>query len=172
MNFLQNNCSCDNCSGVSPSGNLVYLTKVFYDNQESASPILANISNQQCKFVQELTIGNNVCENAERNGNSSCGCGCGCGCGNTWFTELWMRPLLQFRAFSERDFWRNQRFRNSSLLQIGSFRSVNRRQSYRRRNRNYRHRKERKPVYRRSQRCNAWNYQMPLQIPLRKHMSR
>lgn len=82
MNFLQNNCSCDNRSGLNPSGNLVYLTKVFYDNQESASPILANIANQQCKFVQELTIGNNVCENAERNGNSNCGCGCGCGCGN------------------------------------------------------------------------------------------
>ncbi len=81
MNFSQNNCECTN-----HDENLVYLTKIFYNNQETASPILATITANQNNFSQELSIGDNVCENAEhdrcRQCDCNCGCDCNCNCGN------------------------------------------------------------------------------------------
>ena len=70
MNCLQNNCTCAN-----PRGNLVYLTKVFYDAEENASPILTALTTTTAGFSQQLSVGGSVCNNIASN--------CSSGCGNT-----------------------------------------------------------------------------------------
>lgn len=97
MNCLQNNCTCAN-----PRGNLVYLTKVFYDAEENASPILTALTTTAAGFSQQLSVGGSVCgrsasnffcgcgdtcHNTGRSGcgaeGCSCGSGCGCSCGGS-----------------------------------------------------------------------------------------
>lgn len=98
MNRLQNNCAC-----TSGRGNLVYLTKVFFDGQENASPIMSSLTTTTTGFTQQLSIGGSVgscesccslepchgsgCSNTCQ--NVSCGCDpcclcniCCCGCGS------------------------------------------------------------------------------------------
>ena len=73
MSCLKNNCTCKN-----RGSNLVYLTKVFFDAEESASPILTPITNST-EFTQQLSIGGGchethpICCNVN---NCSCNCGC------------------------------------------------------------------------------------------------
>ena len=55
MNCLQNNCTCAN-----QRGNLVYLTKVFFDGQENSSPIMTSLTTKPGAFTQQLSIGNAV----------------------------------------------------------------------------------------------------------------
>lgn len=78
MNSTQNNCKCSN-----PCGSMVYLTKVFYDAEETASPILTNISTTAATFNQQLTVSDDICPEA-RCSERECGCQCerqcGCGC--------------------------------------------------------------------------------------------
>ena len=62
MNCLQNNCTCAN-----PRGNLVYLTKVFYDAEENASPILTALTTTTAGFSQQLSVGGSVCNNIASN---------------------------------------------------------------------------------------------------------
>ena len=81
MNCLQNNCTCAN-----PRGNLVYLTKVFYDAEENASPILTALTTTTAGFSQQLSVGGSVCNNIASNCSSGCGNTChntGCGCGGS-----------------------------------------------------------------------------------------
>lgn len=87
MDFLQNNRSCPNTSG-----NLVYLTKVFYDNTENSSPILTNLLTTPNVFTQHLTVGNDICDeddrdrdrnrdrDRDRDRNHGCGCDMKCDC--------------------------------------------------------------------------------------------
>ena len=46
MNCLQNNCTCAN-----QRGNLVYLTKVFFDGQENSSPIMTSLTTKPGAFT-------------------------------------------------------------------------------------------------------------------------
>ena len=79
MNFSQNFGNCNE--------NFVYLNKIFYNNQENASPIMAALDTT-AGFTQQLTIGQNICSQGPQTRAGSCGCGCGndsgcgCGCGN------------------------------------------------------------------------------------------
>ncbi len=89
MNCSQNNYSCTN-----QSGNLVYLTKVFFDGQENASPIMSPLTTTTTAFTQQLSIGSSVCNSCcepccfpqPRRGNGcvntcqSSGCGCQSSC--------------------------------------------------------------------------------------------
>lgn len=77
------------CSNLNTYGreSLVYLDKVFYDNTQNASPILAQLSTTTNSFTQQLNVGNDRC-GCGRTSNNNCGCGnaqttqygCGCGC--------------------------------------------------------------------------------------------
>ena len=84
MNCLQNNCTCAN-----QRGNLVYLTKVFFDGQENASPIMSSLTTSTTTFTQQLSIGSSVCggscepccslQPCRTNGcANTCQSGCGC----------------------------------------------------------------------------------------------
>lgn len=82
MNCLQNNCTCAN-----QRGNLVYLTKVFFDGQENSSPIMTSLTTKPGAFTQQLSIGNAVnSTNCSTCCNTDCSNGCmntcnsGCGC--------------------------------------------------------------------------------------------
>lgn len=71
------NC-CQSNSFADPTGNLVYLNKIYYDNRSTSCPILSTLTTTDDTFTQQLSIGPL---------NNSCGCGntggsCGCGCGN------------------------------------------------------------------------------------------
>lgn len=75
MVFSENGCVSGN--------NFVYLNKIFYNDQESSSPILTPIDTTGEEFTQQLTISSNACGGSVavaagnvRQGN--CGCGCGC----------------------------------------------------------------------------------------------
>ena len=79
MIFSQNNCTCDN--------NFVYLNKIFYNQQEKASPILAPLDSTTAELTQQLTIDSNPCTaavtaptncgcNQTRGNNCSCDCCC------------------------------------------------------------------------------------------------
>ena len=73
-----------NCMENNPnrtSENLVFLSKVFYDNTGSSCPVIVPINTAGGGFTQQLTIGerNRDCDNCiERN----CGC-CDCGCASS-----------------------------------------------------------------------------------------
>lgn len=67
MIFSQNNCTCDN--------NFVYLNKIFYNQQEKASPILTPLNSTTAELTQQLTINSKPC--------SAVVTGCGCNSGNT-----------------------------------------------------------------------------------------
>lgn len=91
MNCLQNNCTCAN-----PRGNLVYLTKVFYDAEENASPILTALTTTTAGFSQQLSVGGSVCNNIASNCSSGCGNTChntGCGCGGSKQLRMWLRYM-------------------------------------------------------------------------------
>ena len=67
-----------NCMGNTPNRtteNLVFLSKVFYDNTGSSCPVIVPINTAGGRFTQQLII-----EDRNR-GNCDCDCGCGCGCG-------------------------------------------------------------------------------------------
>ncbi len=74
MNCIQNNCTCAN-----QSGNLVYLTKVFYDAEENSSPILTTLTTSSEGFTQQLSTGS-TCGNQSWNCSCDTGCSSGCGC--------------------------------------------------------------------------------------------
>ena len=72
MNCLQNNRTL-----AGSRGNLVYLTKVFYDAEENSSPILTPLTTTATAFTQQLSIGQSACR------QPSCGCkgaSCPAGC--------------------------------------------------------------------------------------------
>ena len=73
MNFSQNGCVDE--------GNFVYLNKIFYNNQENSSPIMASIDTSSGDFTQQLTIGTNNCVSACQNAPASNSCGCTCNSG-------------------------------------------------------------------------------------------
>lgn len=68
-NFLNNNCITEN---------LVFLNKIFYDNNGDSCPTIVPLTTNTADFTQQLIIGNNrnACDS-----NCSCGCGSGSGCG-------------------------------------------------------------------------------------------
>lgn len=66
------NCLEKNCTDAKDSGSLVYLTKVFFEGSENASPLLTNLVAGPEAFTSQLTIGGN---------KDSCCCCCSCdGC--------------------------------------------------------------------------------------------
>ncbi len=67
------NCYTNNCTPAPRQGNLVYLTKVFYDTEENSSPILTPLTTTAAAFTQQLNIGSSACGSAENTG--FCGCG-------------------------------------------------------------------------------------------------
>lgn len=78
MNCLKNNCACK-----SKGSNLVYLTKVFFDAEENASPILTPITNYT-EFTQQLSIGGGCSETQQPVCCNICHeiCCCCCNTGN------------------------------------------------------------------------------------------
>ena len=74
MIFSQNNFTCDN--------NFVYLNKIFYNQQEQASPILTPFVSTASEMTQQLTIDSKACTavaagngcNTARNGSNGRGC--------------------------------------------------------------------------------------------------
>lgn len=72
MIFAQNGCV--------DGDNFVYLNKIFYNNQENASPIMASLDTSAGDFTQQLTIGANNCNSTYQvapASSTSCGCSCG-----------------------------------------------------------------------------------------------
>lgn len=78
--------NCQSNSFANPTGNLVYLNKVYYDNRETSCPLLYNLATNSETFTQQLTVG--PLSGGSCSCNCSCGCnhnnncGCNCGCGN------------------------------------------------------------------------------------------
>ena len=70
--------NCQSNSFANPSGNLVYLNKVYYDNRGTSCPLLYNLTTSSETFTQQLSVG------SLSSGSCNCNCGCGCngGCGN------------------------------------------------------------------------------------------
>ncbi len=68
MNNLQNS----NCI----TENLVFLNKIFYDNNGDSCPTIVPLVTNTTNYTQQLIIGNNRC-------SGDCGGGCGCGCGDS-----------------------------------------------------------------------------------------
>ena len=64
MNFMENNSNC-------ARENLVFLSKVFYDNTSSSCPVTVPIMTNDGGFTQQLTIGDREID---------CDCDCNCGC--------------------------------------------------------------------------------------------
>ena len=64
MNFMENNSNCTR-------ENLVFLSKVFYDNTGSSCPVTVPIMTNDGGFTQQLTIGDR---------DIDCDCDCNCGC--------------------------------------------------------------------------------------------
>ena len=64
MNFMENNSDCTR-------ENLVFLSKVFYDNTSSSCPVTVPIMTNDGSFTQQLTIGDR---------DIDCDCDCNCGC--------------------------------------------------------------------------------------------
>ena len=56
MNCFETNRSCAN----GHNGNLVYLTKVFFDGQENSSPMMTSLTTKPGAFTQQLSIGGPV----------------------------------------------------------------------------------------------------------------
>ncbi len=70
MTFSNNNCN--------QSENMVYLTKIFYNDRENSSPILTALTTTATGFTQQLNISQDNCNTQIRTiSNSNCGCGCG-----------------------------------------------------------------------------------------------
>jgi len=75
-----------NCSANYNNGrteNLVFLNKVFYDNNGSSCPVIYPLATTSETFTQQLIIGSN-------NRDNGCGCqgGCGCSCSNNCDFDL------------------------------------------------------------------------------------
>ncbi len=66
------NCLKNNRTPAGQRGNLVYLTKVFYDTEENSSPILTTLTTTTAAFSQQLSIGSSACK------TSGCSCHNGC----------------------------------------------------------------------------------------------
>lgn len=73
MNCFETNRSCAN----GHNGNLVYLTKVFFDGQENSSPMMTSLTTKPGAFTQQLSIGGPVSRGCAPFG----GCGMETGCG-------------------------------------------------------------------------------------------
>ena len=75
--------NCQSNSFAHPTGNLVYLNKVYYDNRGTSCPLLYNLTTSSETFTQQLSVGplnSNSCS-CNCNGGCNCGCGNGCNCG-------------------------------------------------------------------------------------------
>ncbi len=62
-----------------PTDNLVYLTKVFYDDQENSSPILTALATTATDFTQQLSVTQDICSIPSPINVPAPNCGCGCG---------------------------------------------------------------------------------------------
>ena len=71
MNCLQNS-----FTPAGRRGNLVYLTKVFYDAEENSSPILTALTTTAASFDQQLSIGSAACSPSKCTCQGGCHCGC------------------------------------------------------------------------------------------------
>ena len=71
MNCLQNS-----LTPAGRRGNLVYLTKVFYDAEENSSPILTALTTTAASFDQQLSIGSAACSPSKCTCQGGCHGGC------------------------------------------------------------------------------------------------
>lgn len=68
--FSTNTCTCND--------NYVYLNKIFFNENENASPIMTTFETSATNFTQQITVGTNICGCNEC--HDSCGCNCNCCC--------------------------------------------------------------------------------------------
>ncbi len=71
-------CQCNGVAG--PTGNLVYLNKIYDDRRDTSCPLLYNLQTTPATFTQQLNIGGRVQRQSCSCGcNGTCGCNGGCG---------------------------------------------------------------------------------------------
>ena len=78
-------CSCNTANTANTAGtaygNLVYLTKVYFDKNQTSCPILYNLTTTDETFTQQLTFSQPRCGTGTAGTRCRTGCGCSCGCG-------------------------------------------------------------------------------------------